>query len=231
MDYKWRFAERDALAINNILREHGIFSGKILDLMCGDGRIAINLSKLGHYVTGIDFSERFIKDAKKRAEEFGVSDKTTFICDDVRSINVIRIGRGFDAALLVWASLGYYTRKEDTQLLKRIRDLVRPNGLLIIFDIIFREDYEPFQLFSLTMHGDYVIYSHEKFINSSNKLARTWRIYKRSGNRVETYLGMIKMELILYTKDELLRILKHTGWKKIKIDKIRGIYSVIAQKA
>ena len=46
---------------------------RILDIGCGPGFFTINLSKLGHDVTGIDISSEMVTVAKENAEEQGLT--------------------------------------------------------------------------------------------------------------------------------------------------------------
>lgn len=55
---------------------------KILDVGCGSGRYSIELAKKGATVVGVDFSDEMLAMARQRAEEAGVSDKTTFVSGD-----------------------------------------------------------------------------------------------------------------------------------------------------
>lgn len=48
-------------------------SVKILDIGCGTGRHAIELTKRGYHVTGVDLSENQIKRAREKAQEAGVT--------------------------------------------------------------------------------------------------------------------------------------------------------------
>ncbi|HQP11124.1 MAG TPA: class I SAM-dependent methyltransferase, partial [Candidatus Omnitrophota bacterium] len=48
-------------------------SAKILDIGCGTGRHAIELTKRGYHVTGVDLSENQIKRAREKAQEAGVA--------------------------------------------------------------------------------------------------------------------------------------------------------------
>ena len=46
---------------------------RILDIGCGTGRHSIELARRGYQVTGVDISSGMLTEAKKRAEEAGVS--------------------------------------------------------------------------------------------------------------------------------------------------------------
>ncbi len=54
----------------------------MLDLMCGNGRISINLAKLSYKVVGIDISPMYIEDARGRAKEHNVAEDVKFLVGD-----------------------------------------------------------------------------------------------------------------------------------------------------
>src|ERR1700674_2003892 len=56
---------------------------------------------------------------------------------DVRAIG--RLGEQFDGVLLLWQSFGYFSPKENDQLLRDIRVLLRPGGRLLLD--VFHADY------------------------------------------------------------------------------------------
>ena len=82
MNERWKVAETEANAIAKLLRKHGLEKGKVLDLMCGNGRISINLAKLGYKVVGIDISPMYIEDARGRAKEHNVAEDVKFLVGD-----------------------------------------------------------------------------------------------------------------------------------------------------
>jgi len=56
-----------------------IFSGNLLDLCCGNGRISICMALKGFKAVGVDISRPFIEDARRKAEEYGVSSLVRFV--------------------------------------------------------------------------------------------------------------------------------------------------------
>jgi len=108
----------------------GPFS-RILDLCCGPGRHAARLMELGYRVTGIDRDRDAVSLAQHRAPT------AAFHCMDVRAIG--RLGEQFDGVLLLWQSFGYFSPKENDQLLRDIRALLRPGGRLLLD--VFHADY------------------------------------------------------------------------------------------
>jgi len=229
MEIKWKFADRDARMINSILEEYGIKRGKILDLMCGNGRIAINLAKLGHYVVGIDFSEPFIRDAERRAVKNGAHNKTRFLIWDIRELNRLSLGTLFDAALLVWSSLGYYDPETDIQVLKNIRKFVKKQGVLIICDVLLRDNFDNTDSFMFYVYKNYHIYSKCMLNKDSSTITKSWTFFILDSDGKERYLDEIKMRLILYSIDELTEMLKNAGWSSILVKNIEGIINIIAR--
>ncbi|UCC96124.1 MAG: class I SAM-dependent methyltransferase, partial [Candidatus Omnitrophota bacterium] len=58
---------------------------KIIDIGCGTGRHAIELTKRGYNVTGVDLSENQIKRAREKAQEAGVT--IDFQIEDARNLS------------------------------------------------------------------------------------------------------------------------------------------------
>ena len=103
---------------------------RVLDLCCGPGRHSIPLSTAGYDVTGIDFDASAIEHAR------AAGSAATFIHDDVR--NIANLAGEWDAALIMWASFGYFTAAGNTVLLESIHDRLRPAGRFIL-DIYNRD--------------------------------------------------------------------------------------------
>jgi len=107
---------------------------RILDLCCGRGRHAIPLAESGYEITGIDRDDSVIGSAR-RAAPAGAS----FLQMDAR--NVQQLGRRWDAAIIMWASFGYFEREENLALLSDLRRCLSPDGRLIL-DVYNRDFFE-----------------------------------------------------------------------------------------
>src|SRR5687768_579150 len=97
---------------------------RVLDLCCGRGRHALPLSDRGYAVTGVDREAALIAQAR------AAGTTATFLQMDVREIRDLR--QTWDAALIMWASFGYFTAKENRAQLETIRKCLRPGGRLIL---------------------------------------------------------------------------------------------------
>ncbi|HAF61978.1 MAG TPA: hypothetical protein DCK95_06600 [Anaerolineaceae bacterium] len=117
--------------IKSILETYGEGPIKsILDLGCGTASHSIRLAAQGYRVAGVDRSRMMLEIAQTKAEAQNVS--VSFHHGDIKTIN---LGETFDAALVMFAVLGYQIKNEDViQTLRNIRTQIKKGGLLI-FDV------------------------------------------------------------------------------------------------
>ncbi|QCG89060.1 class I SAM-dependent methyltransferase [Azospirillum sp. TSH100] len=106
----------------------------VLDLGCGTGGHALPLAARGLRVTGVDRSPAMLTHARAKAAEItsAAVAPPEFIEADVRTL---RLGRVFDAAIMMFAVLGY--QQDDEALLATLASVRRhlpPSGLFL-FDI------------------------------------------------------------------------------------------------
>ncbi len=100
----------------------------ILDLGCGTGNHALRLAARGYQVVGVDRSLDMLRAAQSKAREQGLS--VTLHHADIREAD---LNRAFDAALLMFAVLGYQLDNQDVLAALRVtRRHLRPNGLLVL---------------------------------------------------------------------------------------------------
>jgi len=92
----------------------------VLDVGCGPGRDIRIFAEAGHKPTGIELNPAFIKMAQRHGE---------VIAGDIREINSFFSPLTFDG---VWAqaSLVHLQKSEAGKLLRDLRDLLKPNGLI-----------------------------------------------------------------------------------------------------
>lgn len=120
-------------AIEQLFQRHA--SGQthsLLDLGCGTGTHALMFAERGYAVTGVDRSPAMLGLARQKAERAGANRIATppaFVEGDVRTV---QLGRTFDAALMLFAVLGYQTTDADvTATMRTVASHLRPGGLFI----------------------------------------------------------------------------------------------------
>lgn len=115
--------EAEVELVERLLAGRGVAS--ILDLGCGTGGHAVPLARRGYEVVGVDRSEPMLAHAREKAA--GLPAK--FALGDVRDVD---LGREFDAALMLFAVLGYQVDDQDAvAALASARRHLRPGGLLL----------------------------------------------------------------------------------------------------
>ena len=104
----------------------------VLDLCCGTGRLAAELSRHGYRTTGLDGSAGMIEIAKKNAPD------VDFILQDARNID---LSRRFSAVCSTWDSLNHIMNPDELeQVFRGVFTVLRPGGHFV-FDLNMEEGY------------------------------------------------------------------------------------------
>jgi len=214
LNYMWPQSEPIVDGIVKLAQVNGIASGKVLDICCGNGRIAIPLAKRGFDVVGIDISEVLIEDAKAKAQNHGVENRTKFITADARNLESELKGEGrFDLVISVWTSIGYYDEGTDTEILMQARSLAKPSGLLVV-DTVNRDAFRASSLDRLKVYNEYgrlVVLEEPTPDYAASRVNTRWRFYSKDGNDLK-YIDTVEYNLRQYSFHELVEMISKAGW-------------------
>ncbi|MCK5245282.1 methyltransferase domain-containing protein [Candidatus Bipolaricaulota bacterium] len=188
------FAESTRTFVERTLSTYGIESGRILELACGTGILAIHLAQSGHIVLGIDRSPEMVSIASMKGRyvkgvEFSVA--------DMRNLD---LEPEFDAALCMFDSLNYLTTLEEvSDALKSVSSNLRSNGVFI-FDFNRPLIYSAHNGETLKRHVEDGILFQELHYEVAQRTART--VFRFPNGDVETHLQRA------YELDEIVPLLK-----------------------
>jgi cyclopropane fatty-acyl-phospholipid synthase-like methyltransferase len=124
----WSSVEDASEQAERVIRALGLEPGlRVLDVPCGDGRLAVELAGHGLRVTGVDLTERFLDAGRVRAAERGVA--VDLRAGDMRD----RLGvEGVDAAVCFWGSFGYFDEDGNRRQAAAVAEALRPGGRYLI---------------------------------------------------------------------------------------------------
>lgn len=180
---------------------------RILDMCCGVGRHTLEFARRGYSVTGVDRTEFYLKQVKKHAGQLNLN--IELVQEDMR--RYIRHDT-FDAALLMFSSLGYFVNPDDDRkVLTNIYQSLKNNGVLIIDQMgreIVQRKFQPRDWHE--RKGSFWL--EERTVDVQWKFIRNrWILLKE--NQVKEY----SFSLRLYSEDDLKNMLNAVGFNTIRI--------------
>lgn len=122
----WEQAE---VQVDDLIGLLGIEPGdRLLDLCCGPGRHTIELARRGFVVTGVDRTEEFLEECRRRADDEGLdvdlahSDMRDFVSPE-----------SFDVAVNLFTSFGYFADPlDDRKVVENLYESLVPGGQLLL---------------------------------------------------------------------------------------------------
>ncbi|MBD3286201.1 methyltransferase domain-containing protein [candidate division WOR-3 bacterium] len=196
--------EHTAKQVDFIIEKLGLEKDhNVLDLACGIGRHALELSRRGfRHVTGQDFCQEYLDIAAKQAEAEGL--KTEFLNSDIRRIP----GYANLDAIYCWhTSFGYFKDEAENE---RVADAIGgalKQGGLFLLDTINR-DWVVRNLQSQGWHGEapYYILEKNRFDLATSTHHGEWTFISEDG---KTHTK--RMQLRQYSLHELIELFARYG--------------------
>jgi SAM-dependent methyltransferase len=176
---------------------------RLLDVACGHGRHAIELSKRGYDVTGYDLSPVFLDRACADAEALGAT--VRWVHGDMRDLP---FDREFDAAINIFTAFGYFENPEDDlKAVRRIQAALRPGGCFLL-ETLHRDAlparFQP-RGFERTTSGSIVL--HERRWDLARDVIDETVTLIRPDETRTVYTISVRMRSL----DELIRLMRRAG--------------------
>ena len=116
----------EARQVDRLTRETtGGAPGRVLEAGCGTGRVALELARRGHQVTGIDIDPSMIVEARRATQ-----DNMRFVEGDLMDLTDLVDGP-FDVVAAPGNVVVYLTPGTEADVVAQLVSVVRPGGLLV----------------------------------------------------------------------------------------------------
>lgn len=204
---RWWTAEDNRAAADKIERALQLQPGwKVLDAPCGEGRISLELAARGYEVAGVDITDRFLAEARRKSEERGLSIR--FEQGDMREL---AFAEEFDAAISFGGSFGYFDEEGNTKVVAAMGRALRPGGRFLI-DMPTPETIFPqFRERLWRVADGLLVLTENRYDHETGRIDGDWTIVSPDGRR-ETRHSSIR----LYTYRELSALLRAAGFVQIE---------------
>ena len=184
-------------------------AGLVLDVPCGNGRIALELAKRGFQVTGVDLSEESIHEAQSSAIQQGSA--VEFQCREMRDLPW---KDRFDLAVCWGNSFGYLDDAGDREVLQSISRALKPGGRLMLETGSIAETLWPqFQAQKSYQFGDIHFHAVRRYDFRQSRLHIEYQFRRGEENVAQSACQRV------YTVRELCELLEAA---ELRIDSLWG---------
>lgn len=174
---------------------------KVLDVPCGQGRIALELAARGYQVTGVDITQPFLDDARRKATE-----RQLEIILAHRDMRDLPWREEFDGAFCAWGSFGYFDEEGNAAFAQAVCRALKP-GARFFVDIPIAETIFPrFQDHAWMRFGDTLLLQEAHFDHVHSRMEVEWTLVR------EGKMEKSSSSLRIYTYRELRRLLEEAGF-------------------
>lgn len=176
----------------------------LLDVPCGNGRIALELAARGHHVTGVELSEAAIRRAQHDADARGLSGAVTFRAGDMRDLPW---DGHFDGAYCLWESFGYFDDDGNRAFLDALARALKP-GARLLLDTHVLESLLPHMARRewTELDGGLIVLEERTYDHHTGSMTRHWQVI--DGAQIER----TSLTIRVYSYRELVALLEAAGF-------------------
>lgn len=189
------------------------YSGNILELMCGTGRVSVPLLEAGVNLTCVDYSQEMLDVFAKKI----IDKNTTLICQDICDLNIYK---KFELILIPFHSITEIIDKEKRkQAIKRIAEHLVANGdlLITLYNPAYRlksadGNIKCMGKFDISGSRTLIVTYYNLYNQSANLIYGTqfYEIYDNKNKLIDKRYLNISFSLI--SKDEIIEMSAELGF-------------------
>ena len=178
---------------------------KVLDVPCGNGRLAIELGAFGFELTGVDIASEFLDEAKRNAAARGVG--IDWRHSEMRALPWTG---EFDGAFCFGNSFGYLEDEENADFLRAVSRTLKPGARFILDAPAIAECLLPHYLEKRTITlGDVTATIDNRYDHEQSRIFPNFTFVR---NGVEEKRSSSQR---IYTYKELAELLSESGFELV----------------
>jgi len=195
--------ERSGHDADRIQKLLGLPEGSaILDVPCGEGRIARELASRGYRLTGVDITEALLDDARRLSQERGLD-----ISWERRDMRDLPWKEEFEGAVNFWGSFGYFDDEGNLAFAEAVANALKPGGRFLIETFTAETLLPQFRERWWDRHAGALVLEDRTYDHDQGRIVTEW-YFIREGEEPVIHTSSIR----LYTYSQLCQMLEAVGF-------------------
>lgn len=180
---------------------------KVLDQCCGIGRHSLEMARRGLDVTGIDLTEEYIEECRRKADLDSLD--IEFVVDDMKDFER---EESFDAVINFFSSFGYFEEhSQNMEVLERVYHSLKPGGRFLL-DVLGKEIVaRVFRERDWKRVEDGLFLEERTMKKDFSYMEKNWILI--AGDHVQEY----EFSNWVYSAEEVKEMLEQTGFSEMEI--------------
>jgi len=184
----------------------------VLDLACGIGRHSHQFAELGFAVTGLDYSEPYLQQARKAAKRAKLPIR--FVQGDMRDLKPHFAPNSFDMVVSLFNSFGYFDKRaDDLKMLRTVNRVLRPGGWFVVNTLneggVLKRLSKPISMGREPLANLFVI-DEARYDRKARRTICRWTIADTRKRKAAVH--RLDFAQNVYSHSELKRLLRQAGF-------------------